>query len=111
MFRMTARLAALCLPVALAACGSSREDELEKQLAQAQATAAEEAAALKAQQEASAARAKDNDQSLAAFYAGDGGSEDSAPNEDLGGPAPEAPEAPPPPPADMPPGPPLPAPQ
>lgn len=104
MSRLTARLVLLTLPVfALAACGSSNEAE---QLAQVQATASEAAAATKqAERDAAALRAKNNEQSLDAFYAGDEIPEDAGEPkdepEDDGGPSaadePSMPDAPSPP--------------
>lgn len=75
MFRIVARIVLATTPaLALVACGPSREEELEKQLAEAKASAEQEASARKqAEREASAARLKANDAELARFYQGDGG--------------------------------------
>jgi hypothetical protein len=101
--------AALPATLALAACGPSRDEELEKQLAEAKATAAQDAAALKAQREA-AAHGGEDEQSLADFYAGGSGEDADAakdePRDDTADDAadegtddsPAAPPAPPPPP-------------
>ncbi len=75
MFRIVARIVLATTPaLALVACGPGREEELEKQLAEAKASAEQEASARKqAEREASAARLKANDAELARFYQGDGG--------------------------------------
>jgi hypothetical protein len=126
-FSIAARIGLATLSAcALVACGPSHEEELEKQLAEAKATAAADAAALKA--ERGTGQAGGDQQSLEQFYAGDGGAdapEDAAPED--GGPAddivaddaddgPSAPQAapapaPPPAPEPMPVGPPNPEPQ
>lgn len=95
MLAKSVRLIALLSPaLALAACNSEREAELEKQLAEAKQTAIEEAAARKAaERDASAARAKDRDKALEDFYSGET-NEGGLPPEDLP-PAP-ADDAPPP---------------
>lgn len=78
MFRTAARIAltGLCAPalvLTLAACGSSSHDEdLEKQLADAKATEAAQAAALKAGKGAPAPGGQEGQQSLAEFYGGGG---------------------------------------
>lgn len=82
MSRLSARLVLLTLPAfVLAGCGSSNDAE---QLAEAQATASEAAAASKqAERDAAALRAKDNEKSLAAFYAGDEApADDEAPEDE-----------------------------
>lgn len=73
MFRNFARCALTLLPaLALAACGSSREEELAKQLAEAKATALEEAAARKqAEHEASKLRTQAQNAALSEFYGND----------------------------------------
>lgn len=72
-------LLALAPALALAACGSSKEEELTVELAQAKAAASEEAAARKAaERDASALRAKAQDAALADFYSGDGNSDEEA---------------------------------
>ncbi|WP_404481709.1 hypothetical protein [Novosphingobium sp. BL-52-GroH] len=115
MFRIVTRIALMSLPaLALAACGSSHEDDLEKQLADAKATASEEATALKAERDAASARAAESRESLEQFYAGDSAADDAeAPDEDEGPSPADAAPAPPPPPAaePMPVGPPNPVPQ
>lgn len=56
----------------LAACGPNREEELERQLAEAKASAEQEASARQqAEREAAAARLKANDAELAKFYQGE----------------------------------------
>lgn len=80
MLLKSVRLIVAMTPViALSACGSSREQILEQQLAQAKAQALEEAAAHKAAlREAQAAKARIRDAGLSAFYGNDdGGGEDS----------------------------------
>lgn len=58
--------------IALAACGSAREQELEKQLAEARAQALEASAAHKAaQRDIEAAKAQVRDAGLADFYGSD----------------------------------------
>lgn len=98
MFRRAARIALILVPAfALAACGSAREEELERQLAEAKATALEEAAARKqAERNASAARAQAADQSLSDFYGSDGEGEMVTPDVPADAPAPPADDAPPP---------------
>lgn len=76
-------LLAIVPALALGACSSEREAELEQQLAEAKQSALEEAAARKAaERDAMAARARDRDAALQDFYSGqsnDGG----VPAEDL----------------------------
>ena len=72
-WRNTAICIAVIVPaMALAACGSNREDQLTQQLAEAKAAAAD-AKAAKQQAESDAAKTRDklNSQSYAAFYGGD----------------------------------------
>lgn len=70
---------ALALAVALSGCGSSHEEELTKQLAEAKAAADQEAAARKAaERDAAALRAQARDAALAQFYAGESGEEEAA---------------------------------
>lgn len=97
MFRRASRIALILAPAfAVAACGSAREEELERQLAEAKATALEEAAARKqAERNASAARAQSNDQSLSDFYGSDG-DDMAAPDVPADAPPPPADDAPPP---------------
>lgn len=86
MFPNFARCCLTLLPaLALAACGASREEELARQLAEAKATAMEEAAARKqAEREASKMRAEAQNAALSDFYG------DDAPAANGGdGPAPE----------------------
>lgn len=74
MFGNVARMALATIPAALltlAGCGPSREDELERQLAEAKAEAQKEASArAQAQQESAAARRQARDAELAKFYQG-----------------------------------------
>jgi len=69
----SARLILAIVPlIARSACGSAREQELEKQLAAARAEALEAAAAHKAaQRDAEAAKAQVRDAGLAEFYGSD----------------------------------------
>ncbi len=97
MSRLSARLvmSTICA-VALAGCGSSNEAQ---QLAEAQAAASEAAASQQAQRDAAALRARDNEQSLEAFYAGDdapddAGEPDDGPADDGGPSAPQPPSIP-----------------
>lgn len=76
MFRNIARIAPLILALipalTLAACGPSREEELERQLAEAKASAQQEAdARQQAERETAAARRQANAAELAKFYSGD----------------------------------------
>ncbi len=73
MFRSIARIAPILIPaLMLAACGPSREEELERQLAEAKASAEQEAnARQQAEREAAAARRQANAAELAKFYSGD----------------------------------------
>jgi len=72
-FRSIARIAPILIPaLMLAACGPSREEELERQLAEAKASAEKEAnARQQAEREAAAARRHANAAELAKFYSGD----------------------------------------
>lgn len=69
----TVRLILAVVPlIAVSACGSAREQELEKQLAEARAEALEAAAAHKAaKRDAEAAKAQVRDAGLAEFYGSD----------------------------------------
>lgn len=73
MFRSIARIAPILIPaLMLAACGPSREEELERQLAEAKASAEQEAnARQQAERDAAAARRHANAAELAKFYSGD----------------------------------------
>ncbi|MDF2638884.1 MAG: hypothetical protein K0R64_1868 [Novosphingobium lindaniclasticum] len=76
----------------LAACGPSREEERERQLAQTQAAAGQEAAARQqAERAAATARLKANEAELARFY--QGGSDGSAAEGDNSANAPQDGEA------------------
>ncbi|MEJ2409677.1 MAG: hypothetical protein P8Y58_03635 [Novosphingobium sp.] len=83
---MSGKIARLVLilssALALAACGSPKEAELAKQLAEAKAQAAEEASARKAaERDAAALRAKARDAALADFYAGNESDDSIAPDD------------------------------
>lgn len=103
MFRNVLPIALVLSPaLVLAACGPSREEELEKQLAAAKSSAEQEASARQqAESAAASARLKANDAELAKFYQGDAdadqseaetppeSAQDAAP--DFGGSAPQPP--------------------
>lgn len=100
MFGNVARMALPTIPAALltlAGCGPSREDELERQLAEAKAEAQQEAAArAQAQQESAAARRQAHDAELAKFYQGGNEAEQAEEPQPPSSPAADADTSPPP---------------